>query len=121
MNIVKEIKKLMIEEGISLANLNLELNMKNNTDYTPQNLSKKLNKPDIKFGDAVDILDVLGYELKIEKKRYPTNDLLNEYMHKWHEDLKGLNQEQREAVLSDSFVEGFLKIANNQNNNNDSD
>lgn len=118
MNIVKEIKKLMIEEGISLANLNLGLNMKNNTDYTPQNLSKKLNKADIRFGDAVDILDVLGYELKIEKKKYPTNDLLNEYINKWHESLKGLDQEQRKTLLDGSFMEGFLKIANSNNDNN---
>ena len=68
MNITKEIKKIMVDYDITITQLNDMLNNKNNTDYSPQNLSKKLNKDDIKFGDAEDILAVLGYEIKIIKK-----------------------------------------------------
>ncbi|EKY26581.1 hypothetical protein [Clostridium celatum] len=68
MNITKEIKKIMVDDDITITQLNDMLNNKNNTDYSPQNLSKKLNKDDIKFGDAEDILAVLGYEIKIIKK-----------------------------------------------------
>lgn len=68
MNITKEIKKIMVDDDITITQLNDMLNNKNNTDYSPQNLSKKLNKDDMKFGDAEDILAVLGYEIKIIKK-----------------------------------------------------
>lgn len=67
MNITKEIKRIMQEKGITVTALNNRLNYKNGTSYTPQNLSKRLNKEDIKFGDAKDILEILGYKIDIVK------------------------------------------------------
>lgn len=68
MNITKEIKRIMQEKGITVTALNSKLNYKNGTNYTPQNLSKRLNKEDIKFGDALEILDVLGYTIGVREK-----------------------------------------------------
>lgn len=65
MNITRLIKDIMIDKGIKITQLNDMLNEKNNTNYTPQNLGKRLNKDDIKFGDAEEILFVLGYKLEI--------------------------------------------------------
>lgn len=68
MNITKEIKRIMQEKGITVTALNNELNYKNGTNYSPQNLSKRLNKEDIKFGDALEILDILGYTIGVREK-----------------------------------------------------
>lgn len=100
----------MIEEGVSVTSLNLLLNMRNNTDYTTQNLSKKLNKSDIKFGDAVDILNVLGYEIKIERKRNEVTERLDDYAKKWIESIKDIDKSNQ--ALKEAFIQTFLEKAN---------
>ena len=69
MNITKLIKDIMTEKGIKITQLNDMLNEKNNTNYTPQNLGKRLKKDDIKFSDAEEILNILGYSLEIVPNR----------------------------------------------------
>ena len=65
MNITETIKKIMNDKNIKLTQLNDLLNEKNNTSYTVQNLSRRLNKDDLKFSDAKDILEALGYKIDI--------------------------------------------------------
>lgn len=65
MNITETIKKIMNDKNIKLTQLNDLLNEKNNTNYTVQNLSRRLNKDDLKFSDAKDILEALGYKIDI--------------------------------------------------------
>lgn len=68
MGTVETIKTLMIKEGIKQNELNNILNEKNGTNYTRNNLSKKINSSSIKYTDYKDILDCLGYEIQIVKK-----------------------------------------------------
>lgn len=75
MNITKRIKQIMLDDKISTTQLNEMLNKKNSTNYTSQNLSKKLNKDDLKFSDALDILDTLGYKIDIVEKDHEVNDI----------------------------------------------
>ena len=58
--IVKEIKKLMLDSDISQRCIAEKLNI------TPQGLTKLLNKKNFGFEDAKKILNVMGYALIIE-------------------------------------------------------
>lgn len=75
MDITKKIKRIMVDKNITVTKLNELLNIKNNTNHTPQNLSKKLNKDDLKFNDVVDILNVLGYKVEITEEDCKPNEL----------------------------------------------
>jgi DNA-binding Xre family transcriptional regulator len=59
MNIVKEIKKLMLEEDISQAELAARL------DVTQQNVSSKFKRNDLRISEIASICNALGYEFKI--------------------------------------------------------
>lgn len=95
MDITKRIKKIMIDKNITVTKLNELLNIKNNTNHTPQNLSKKLNKDDLKFNDAVDILNVLGYKIDIIEEDYKPNELFlfKDYKPEPSEQLKMIDDE----------------------------
>ena len=58
----------MHSKNVTITQLNDLINEKNGTDYTVQNLSRRLNKDDLKFSDAEDILNILGYKIEIKEK-----------------------------------------------------
>ena len=60
MNIEKEIKKILLDEDIEIKELARRLNT------SQQNMSAKLKRNNFTTEDIEKILDVLGYELKIE-------------------------------------------------------
>ena len=60
MNIEKEIKKILLDEDIEIKELARRLNT------SQQNMSAKLRRNNFTTKDIEKILDVLGYELKIE-------------------------------------------------------
>ena len=60
MNIEKEIKKILLDEDIEIKELARRLNT------SQQNISAKLKRNNFTTKDIEKILDVLGYELKIE-------------------------------------------------------
>ena len=60
MNIEKEIRKLLLDEDIEIKELASRLNT------SQQNISAKLKRNNFTVKDVEKILDVLGYELKIE-------------------------------------------------------
>ena len=60
MNIEKEIKKILLDEDIEIKELARRLNT------SQQNMSAKLKRNNFTTKDIEKILDVLGYELKIE-------------------------------------------------------
>lgn len=74
MNITETIKVMMTNKGVKLTQLNDMLNNKNNTNYTVQNLSRRLNNNDMKFGDVSNILDVLGYKISIIEDKSPNSN-----------------------------------------------
>lgn len=60
MNIYNEIRKLMIDENQTVTGLAKKLNT------SQQNLDAKLKRNNLKISDLENILDALGYDLKIE-------------------------------------------------------
>jgi len=68
MDIKKEIKKLIIEKGITMTDLVSKLNERYNRNDSLQNLSGKLNRGTLKFNEAQEILEVLEYQFSIEPK-----------------------------------------------------
>lgn len=69
MDITKIIKDLLFAKKLTLTQLNDLLNKKNNTNYSVQNLSRKLISDNLKFKDVEDILDVLDYSIEIVENR----------------------------------------------------
>ena len=68
MNIGNEIRKLTVENGITLTHLAKCIAEKKGKPYSVQNLSAKLKKGTANFNELTVILDELGYNLKFEKK-----------------------------------------------------
>ena len=60
MNIEKEIRKILLDEDIEIKELASRLNT------SQQNISAKLKRNNFTVKDVEKILNVLGYELKIE-------------------------------------------------------
>ena len=60
MNIEQEIRKILLDEDIEIKELARRLNT------SQQNMSAKLKRNNFTTKDIEKILDVLGYELKIE-------------------------------------------------------
>ena len=67
MNITERLKYIITEENLTLTQLNDLMNKKNGTNYTMQNLSRKLNNDNLKFNDVEDILNILGYKIVFTK------------------------------------------------------
>lgn len=95
MNITQTIKKIMHDKNIKITQLNDLINKKNGTDYTVQNLSRKLSKDDLKFNDVIDILNVLGYKIDIIEEDYKPNELFlfKDYKPEPSEQLKMIDDE----------------------------
>ena len=60
MNIEKEIRKILLDEDVEIKELARRLNT------SQQNISAKLKRNNFTTKDIEKILNVLGYELKIE-------------------------------------------------------
>lgn len=67
MNIGNEIKKLIIDNGMTLTHLAQCIAKKKGKPYSVQNLSSKLKKGTANFNELNIILDELGYKIKLEK------------------------------------------------------
>lgn len=68
MSVKNDIKSYIVKEGLTVAKVAEMLNDKNSTEYTRQNLTKKINNESLRYTDAIDIADVLGYDI-VWKKR----------------------------------------------------
>ncbi|NCI19865.1 LLM class flavin-dependent oxidoreductase [Clostridium botulinum] len=64
MSIKDDIKSYIVKSGWTLTQVQEELNKKNNTNYSVQNLSKKLNNETIKYKELLQIAEIIGYEIK---------------------------------------------------------
>lgn len=68
MTIKDDLKSYIVKKGYNVSKLNEELNKKNGTDQSVQNLNKKINNETIRYNEVLEIAEVLGYELQwIEK------------------------------------------------------
>lgn len=68
MGIKEDIKSYIIKSGWNMSKVAEELNKRNNTDLTIQNLSKKINNETLKYSDVLQIADIIGYEIKWDQK-----------------------------------------------------
>ncbi|NFF77346.1 LLM class flavin-dependent oxidoreductase [Clostridium sporogenes] len=64
MSIKDDIKSYIVKSGWTLTQVQEELNKKNDTNYSVQNLSKKLNNETIKYKELLQIAEIIGYEIK---------------------------------------------------------
>ncbi len=69
MDVRKEIKKLLAEEADTLTNIAEQMSALSAKPVTMNNLSKKLRKGTIKFAEVQLIVNLLGYDVKFEKKK----------------------------------------------------
>ena len=67
MTIKKQIKMLLVEEDKTLKELAEKLSLKFNKKITADGLSKKIRNETIKYTEAEQLIDCLGYRIKIEK------------------------------------------------------
>lgn len=67
MNIGNEIKKLAIDNAITITQLAKIIEESKQKHYTVQNLSAKLKKGTVNLNELSIILEALGYKVKFEK------------------------------------------------------
>jgi len=67
MTVKKQIKILLAEEDMTLKELAEKLSLKFHKKITADSLSRKLCNNTIKYAEAEDIINCLGYKIKIEK------------------------------------------------------
>ena len=69
MAVKEDIKAAIIRAGWSISAVNDELNRRHNTNYTVQNLSNKLSRGSLRYREAVEIADIIGFEIEWRPKR----------------------------------------------------
>lgn len=68
MNIGNEIKKLAIDNAVTITELAQSIALSKQKHYTIQNLSAKLKKGTVNLNELSIILKRLGYKIKFEKE-----------------------------------------------------
>lgn len=116
MNITLRIKQIMHSKNITVTQLNEMINKKNGTDYSVQNLSRKLSKDDIKFSDAIDILDILGYKIDIVEKDPVPNELFTNknFIPETSKQLTMIDLENEDKIIEDYFEKEIDSIIKNE-------
>lgn len=64
MSLYLDLKSAIVKSGFTIKSVNDQLNLRNGTNYSFQNLSKKLRNQSLKYTEVVDILDIIGYEIQ---------------------------------------------------------
>jgi hypothetical protein len=65
----KIIRQYIVAENLTNEEAAIRLGEKYDLNKSGKNLSLKINKGTIKFIEALQLLDVLGYDFKIEKRK----------------------------------------------------
>ena len=63
MSLYLDLKSLIVKSGFSIKSVNDQLNLRNGTDYSFQNLSRKIRRETLRYSEVEEILDVIGYEI----------------------------------------------------------
>ena len=63
MSLYLDLKSLIVKSGFSIKSVNDQLNLRNGTDYSFQNLSRKIRHETLRYSEVEEILDVIGYEI----------------------------------------------------------
>lgn len=67
MNLGNEVRKLSIDNGVTLTHLAHRISINKGKPYSVQNLSSKLKKGTANFNELSVILEELGYKIIFEK------------------------------------------------------
>ncbi len=68
MGLKEEIKGYIVSGGWSITRIAEELNKRNGSEYTMQNLSNKIRKESLKYSEVLEIANIIGYDIKWIKK-----------------------------------------------------
>ena len=68
MTISEDIKILLVKEKWTLIELASELSLKLKKNITANSISQKLRRNSMKYDDAKEIFDCLGYDIKLTKR-----------------------------------------------------
>ncbi|WP_346886477.1 LLM class flavin-dependent oxidoreductase [Clostridium sp. UBA4395] len=68
MGLKEEIKGYIVSSGWSITRIAEELNKRNGSEYTMQNLSNKIRKESLKYSEILEIANIIGYDIKWIKK-----------------------------------------------------
>lgn len=68
MTIKDDLKSYIVKKGYNVSKLNEELNKKNGTEQSVQNLNKKINNETIRYNEVLEIAEVLGYRIEWVEK-----------------------------------------------------
>ena len=63
-DIRNEIKSYIVKSGWTITNIVIALNEKYNTNTTSQNLSNKLSRGTIKYIEAKQIAEIIGFKIE---------------------------------------------------------
>ena len=64
-----EIKGYIVSNGFTITDIAEELNKRTGTGFTMQNLSNKIRRESLKYAEVLEIADILGYDIKWEKRK----------------------------------------------------
>lgn len=64
MSIKNDIKSVIVKEGWTITDVVKALNEKHGRDHTVQNLSNKLSRETLKYKEALEIAELLGYKIE---------------------------------------------------------
>lgn len=68
MGLKEDIKAYIVSSGFTITRVTEELNKRNGSDYTVQNLSNKIRKESLKYSEVLQIADIIGYDIEWIKK-----------------------------------------------------
>lgn len=84
MELKDEIKSYIAISGLTLTDIQKELNNRNGTNYSVQNLSKKINSETLRYSELKQIADILGFNITWVRKDnssiYNGNKEYNDFM-----------------------------------------
>lgn len=63
-----DLKAIIIKSGYTMAKVNDELNKRHNTNLGYQNFSNRLSKETFKYNEILEILDIIGYDIRWVKR-----------------------------------------------------
>ncbi len=69
MKIIAIIKYLLAQEGTTMTKIAERMRTEKNVHLSMNNLSRKLRSDTIKYAEVADIADLLGYDIKFEKRK----------------------------------------------------
>lgn len=68
MTVKTDVKSMIVQSGWTMSAIIDALNQKYNRKDTVQNLSNKLTRGTLRYSEALEIAEVIGYEIKWNKR-----------------------------------------------------